>query len=162
MPHQFTAKEDFLIGVISDTHGHLGPKINNAFKGMDLIIHAGDIGRPEILKALAKLAPTVAVRGNMDAGKWARKLPRADRIEVGRLAIIVIHDLYQLTAEAQSDGIAVVINGHTHQPQAQEENGILYLNPGSASQARHGSPTSIAVLKIQKGSLKVEFIHLQH
>ena len=160
MPHQFTAKEDFLIGVISDTHGHLGPEVNNAFKGMDLIIHAGDIGRPEVLKALAKIAPTVAVRGNMDAGKWPRKLPRTDRIEVGRHAIFVIHDLYQLTAEPQFDGITVVINGHTHQPRAQKENGVLYLNPGSASQARYGSPPSVAILTIKKGSIRAEFINL--
>jgi len=161
MSHRFTAKKKFMIGVIADTHGHLEPEVNKAFKGMDLIIHAGDIGRPEILKALQKIAPTVAVRGNMDTGKWTRKLPQADRIEVGRLAIFVIHDLDQLSAESQSADIKVVINGHTHRPQAIEENGVFYLNPGSASQARFGHPASVAVLKIQQGSLNTEFMNLQ-
>ena len=160
MPHQFTAKEIFLIGVISDTHGHLGPEVDNAFNGMNLIIHAGDIGRPEVLKALGNIAPTVAVRGNMDAGKWARKLPRADRIEVGRLAIFVIHDLDQLTTNPQFAGITVVISGHTHQPRTRKENGVLYLNPGSASQPRYGNPASVAILKIKRGSLNAEFIDL--
>ena len=162
MPHQFTAKENFLIGVISDTHGQLVSEVDNAFEGMDIIIHAGDIGRPEILKTLGKIAPTVAVRGNMDAGKWANKLPPVDRIDIGRLAIFVIHDLYQLTMEPRSAGISAVISGHTHQPWAREESGVLYLNPGSASQARYGSPASVAVLKIQQDSLKAEFINLAH
>ena len=150
----------FLIGVISDTHGHLGPEVSNAFKGMDMIIHAGDIGRPEILKAQQKIAPTVAVRGNMDGGRWAHKLPPVDRIEVGRLGIVVIHDLYQLTVAPHLEGIAAVISGHTHQPRIHKENGVLYLNPGSASQARYGNPESVAVLKIRQGSLKAEFINL--
>ena len=160
MPYKFAAKETFLIGVISDTHGHLGLEVSNAFKGMDIIVHAGDIGRPEVLKALEKLAPTVAVRGNMDFGDWANQLPQFDRIEIGPIAIVVIHDLYHLAIEPQLGDISVVISGHTHQPQARENKGVLYLNPGSASQARYSSPASVAVLEMREGTLKAKFIDL--
>ena len=106
------------------------------------------------------MAPTVAVRGNMDFGEWAHRLPRFDRIDIGQLAIVVIHDLYHLAIEPQLGDISVVISGHTHQPLARKKKGVLYLNPGSSSQARYGSPASVAVLKIRQGRLKARFIDL--
>ena len=160
MAPQFSAKEIFLIGAISDTHGYLKPEALDAFSGMDLIVHAGDIGRPEILRALKKVAPTVAVRGNMDAGRWAAKLPRDEIIEIGSLNVLVSHDLDRLTIEPDCAGIAAVISGHTHRPQVREKNNVLYLNPGSASQPRYGTPASVAILRIRQGSLSAEFIEL--
>lgn len=161
MPKQFQAKDNYLVGVISDTHGRLPQKVWNKFNGVDLIIHAGDIGDPEILNALANIAPTIAVRGNMDMGKWVRRLPEKEVIKIGETVIHVLHDLYRLESNPDSAGYRVVINGHTHRPLAEEKQGILYLNPGSAVLPKFGHPATVALLRINRDSIEVQLIELR-
>jgi putative phosphoesterase len=160
MSEKIQAEKKYLIGIISDTHGHLPLPVSNAFKNTDLIIHAGDIGEPEIIAALEKIAPTRAVRGNMDMGPWARQLPPNETITVGRIKIYVIHDFYHLDINANTDRYHVVIFGHTHQPQVEKQQGVLYVNPGSAVHPRYGYPPSAALLEIEDDAVKARLIEL--
>jgi len=125
-----------LIGVISDTHGLLRPEAIEALRGSEHIIHAGDVGSPEILEKLSTIAPVTAVRGNIDKGKWSRKLPETDALELGGSSIYVLHDLAQLDLKPKAAGFAVVVSGHSHVPKQETRDGVLYLNPGSAGRRR--------------------------
>jgi len=149
-----------LVGVISDTHGLLREQAVTALNGADVIIHAGDIGTLEVLEALRKVAPVVAVRGNMDGYGWAQDLPETEMVEFGEAYIYVLHDLFHLDIDPQASGVQSVISGHTHQPAAETKNGVLYLNPGSAGYRRHNRPTTIARLYIDGTTVKPEFINL--
>ncbi len=155
------AKYSYLVGVISDTHGRLPKSITKAFEGVDLIIHAGDIGEPDIIKALEEIAPTIAVRGNMDMGQWARQLPTDEVIEISRTLLYVIHDAYRLKLKPNSADPNVVISGHTHRPLLEERQGVLYLNPGSAGYPKFGQPATVALLQIKGESVNVQFIELK-
>jgi len=160
MPKRFQEKDTYRVGVVSDTHGRLPQTVLNKFNGVDLIIHAGDIGDPEILDALANIAPTIAVRGNMDMGKWMHRLPQKEVIKIGKTVIYVLHDLYRLESNPGSAGYRVVINGHTHRPLAEEKHGVLYLNPGSAVLPKFGHPATVAILQINQDSIEVQLIEL--
>ena len=160
MSEKIQAKNNYRIGIISDTHGRLPQSVSNIFKNTDLIIHAGDIGDPQIIDALEKNAPVRAVRGNMDMGDWARQLPRNKTIKVGRKQLYVIHDVYHLDINANATSYHVVIFGHTHQPQVEEQQGVLYVNPGSAVQPRYGYPPSVALLEINDDAVKARLIDL--
>ena len=152
-------KNNFLVGVISDTHGLLQPAAIEVFKGTDLIIHAGDVGKPDILEDLQVIAPVEAVRGNMDVDNWARKLPETKLIKVGSVLLYVIHDVYKIDIEPAKAGISAIIHGHTHKPSSiKDHNGILFLNPGSATQPRFNSPASVALLHVNEKSLVTQFI----
>ncbi|MBW2592043.1 MAG: metallophosphoesterase family protein, partial [Deltaproteobacteria bacterium] len=131
-----------------------------AFKGVDLIIHAGDIDKPAILEALKKIAPVTAVRGNMDRGQWADKLPGTEVVEVGQTILYVLHDSYALDLEPDAAGFSAVISGHTHKPALETKNGVLFLNPGSAVMPRFNTPPCVALLRIRNGSLEPKFIEL--
>lgn len=148
------------LGVISDTHGLLRPHAADALKGVSLIIHAGDIGSPEVLGNLEKIAPVRAVRGNTDRGEWARDLPPTEVVEVGGVQLYVLHDLHTLDLEPQAAGFAAVIFGHSHRPHLEHKNGVLYLNPGSAGPRRFSLPVTLAYLKVQGESLEAEFVSL--
>lgn len=148
------------LGVISDTHGLLRPQAVEALKGVSLIIHAGDIGSPEILENLDRIAPVRAVRGNTDRGEWARALPPSEVVEVGEVQLYVLHDLHTLDLDPQAAGFAAVIFGHSHRPHLERKNGVLYLNPGSAGPQRFTLPVSLAHLKVQGKSLQTEFVPL--
>ncbi len=151
-------KDNFLVGVISDTHGLLRPSIARTFKGADLIIHAGDIDRPHILEALQEIAPVTAVRGNMDYGEWADKLPVTEIIEIGNICLYMFHNPYQLDLEPGAAGFAAVINGHTHEPYAEKKNGVLFLNQGSAGPKRGKYPVTVALLHIRGADLDAQII----
>ncbi len=148
------------LGVISDTHGLLRPQAVEALKGVSLIIHAGDIGSPEVLENLEKIAPVRAVRGNTDRGEWARDLPVTEVVEVGGVQLYVLHDLHTLDLEPQTAGFAAVIFGHSHRPHLERKNGVLYLNPGSAGPRRFTLPVTLAILQVQDKSLQAEFVSL--
>lgn len=148
------------IGVISDTHGTLNPTVGNTFQGVDHIIHAGDVGNPDVLKALQVLAPTNAVRGNMDAGAWSKSLPPSDVIELAGVMIYLVHDLHAMDIDPLTAGVKVVISGHTHQPEIRSQNGVLYFNPGSASYGRYGNPPSIGHLELSNGRIMPRIIQL--
>jgi uncharacterized protein len=149
-----------LAGVISDTHGLLRPQALAALAGVALIIHAGDIGSQEVLQELHRLAPTYAVRGNVDHHRWAATLPRSRIVAVGEVSLYVLHDLAALDLDPTAAGLQAVIYGHSHQPGIKEENGVLYLNPGSAGPRRFHLPVTVARLHIEDGSLQPEIIHL--
>ncbi len=136
------------IGVISDTHGLLRPEALAALRGVDLILHAGDLVTPEHLGALRNLAPALAVRGNMDAGAWARELPVTRVVTCGTRLIYMLHDLGQLDLDPATAGVQVVISGHTHRPCIETRDGVLYLNPGSAGPRRFNLPISLALLDL--------------
>jgi len=158
LPQIIQTKNNFLVGVISDTHGLLQPAAIEAFKGTDLIIHAGDVGKPDILEDLQAIAPVEAVRGNMDMDDWAHKLPETKIIEVGSVLLYVIHDVYKIDIKPAKAGISAIIHGHTHKPSSIEDhNGVLFLNPGSATQPRFNSSASVALLHVKEKSLVAQF-----
>ena len=152
--------ERYLIGVISDTHGHLPSGVTKAFKKVDLIIHAGDIGDEAVLTKLENIAPLLAVRGNMDYGSWASQLPATEIIEIGHIALAVTHIASRLNEKPENAGYKAVISGHTHSPNVYEKNGITFINPGSAAYPKHGQPSSAAMIHITGTDLRVEFIRL--
>ncbi len=149
------------LGVISDTHRLLRPKAVEALRGSDRILHAGDIGAPEILEALAKIAPVTAVRGNVDTASWARTLPETEIVEVGGVSIYVLHDLGQLDLKPEAAGFRVVVYGHSHQPKMEEKNGVLYFNPGSAGPRRFQLPVSVGRLTITAGKVQAQLMELE-
>jgi uncharacterized protein len=149
------------LGVISDTHGLLRPEAIRALRGSDRILHAGDIGAPEILDALAQIAPVAAVRGNVDTEHWARALPETEVVEAGGVSIYMLHDLGQLDLKPQAAGFRVVIYGHSHQPKIEERNGVLYFNPGSAGPRRFKLPVSVGKLMIKAGKVQAELLELE-
>jgi len=149
------------LGVISDTHSLLRPKAVEALRGSDRIVHAGDIGAPEILEALAKIAPVTAVRGNVDTASRARALPETEIIEVGGVSIYILHDLGQLDLKPEAAGFRVVIYGHSHQPKIEEKNGVLYFNPGSAGPRRFHLPVSVGKLTIAAGKVQAQLVELE-
>jgi hypothetical protein len=148
------------VGVISDTHGLLRPEASEALRGSELIIHAGDVGGPEVLEALRRLAPVVAVRGNNDRGEWAEALPAYEATEVGGAFVYVLHDLKELDISPAAAGFRVVVSGHSHQPLAEERRGVLYLNPGSAGPRRFKLPVTVARLRLDAGDACAEIINL--
>lgn len=148
------------VGLISDTHGLLRETALRALAGSDLIIHAGDVGKPEILQDLGKIAPTVAVRGNIDKGSWAKALPLTATVRAGATLIYVIHNLDELDIEPAAAGFHVVVSGHSHKPSRVERDGVLWLNPGSAGPRRFRLPVTVARLDLQRTPWRVEFISL--
>jgi putative phosphoesterase len=149
-----------VIGLISDTHGLLRPEALRALAGSELIVHAGDIGSPEILDALAAIAPVVAVRGNIDTAPWARQLPETAVAEAGSSRIYVLHDLKQLDLDPRAAGFAAVVSGHSHRPGRTERAGVLYINPGSAGPRRFRLPVTVALLDAGRQPWAVEFVDL--
>jgi putative phosphoesterase len=150
-----------LIGVISDTHGLLRPEALEALRGSEHIIHAGDVGTPEILEKLSAIAPVTAVRGNVDKGAWSRKLPETQVLELGGISIYVLHDLAQLDLKPKAAGFMVVASGHTHVPKQEMRDGVLYFNPGSAGPRRFKLPVTVGRLILEDGSVRGELLHLQ-
>ena len=149
-----------IVGVISDTHGLLRPAAVDALRGVDLIVHAGDVGAPEILEHLRAIAPTTAVRGNVDTQPWARILPLTEVVGAGPLQLYVLHDLAALDLDAKAAGFAAVISGHSHKPLADVRDGVLYLNPGSAGPRRFSLPICLARLHVTGAQLRHEFVQL--
>jgi putative phosphoesterase len=149
------------LGLISDTHGLLRPEAVEALRGSDHILHAGDIGAPEILEALTKIAPVTAVRGNVDTASWARALPETEVVRAGGVSIYILHDLGRLDLKAEAAGFDVVVYGHSHQPKIEEKNGVLYFNPGGAGPRRFRLPVSVGRLTISAGKAQAELVGLK-
>jgi uncharacterized protein len=136
------------VGVISDTHGLLRPEALEFLRGSEHIIHAGDIGSPEIVPELEKIAPVTAIRGNVDVQPWARRFAETEARELGGFHIYVIHDVNALDLSPAAAGFAAVISGHSHKPAQSSKDGVLYFNPGSAGPRRFSLPVSIGRLEI--------------
>lgn len=148
------------MGVVADTHGLVRPQILEALAGSDLIVHAGDVGGPQVLEALSNLAPVHAVRGNTDFGPWTRALPESLAVEVGRVSLWVLHDRALLDLDPLAAGFAAVISGHSHTPALEENGGVLYVNPGSAGPRRLSLPVSLAQLEVCGTEVRAELIEL--
>jgi uncharacterized protein len=149
-----------VLGLISDTHGLLRPEALAALEGCERIIHAGDVGAPEILARLRQLAPVVAVRGNVDSGHPGRSLPYAATVDFNGCAIHVIHILGDLELPPPA-GISAVVYGHSHTPSIEDRDGILYVNPGSAGPRRFKLPVTVAKMRIDDGRLVAEIVDLK-
>jgi hypothetical protein len=148
------------IGLISDTHGLLRPQALRALEGSELIIHAGDVGDPEILAALKAIAPVFAVRGNVDTEPWALALPETEVVETESATIYVLHDVHALDLDPAAAGFQIIVSGHSHKPTRTEHGGVLFLNPGSAGPRRFDLPVTVARLDVRKQPWKVDFIDL--
>ena len=149
------------IGLISDTHGLLWPQALEALRDSELILHAGDVGKPEILTALSELAPVIAVRGNVDKSDWATGLSETTVAEAGKVFLYVLHDLRALDLNPAAAGFHVVVSGHSHQPGKFTRDGVLYINPGSAGPRRFQLPVFVARLNLERMPFEVEFVELQ-
>ena len=146
------------IGVISDTHGLLRPEAVEALRGSALILHAGDVGVPEVLTELRRIAPVTAVRGNVDRAAWAWELRNREVVEVEDVSIYVLHILDELDLKPEAAGFGVVVYGHSHMPKSEVKNGVLYFNPGSAGPRRFKLPVTAGRLVVEGRTVRGEII----
>jgi putative phosphoesterase len=155
------SEREIIVGVISDTHGLMRPEALAALRGSHLIIHAGDVGNPDVIKALAGIAPLHVVRGNIDTADWAGSLPMIELVEVGERRFYVLHQVSQLDVEPASSGFAAVVFGHSHQPTIETRDGVLFLNPGSAGPRRFKLPVTVARVGVAGARMHPEIVELQ-
>ena len=153
-------QETKVVGIISDTHGRLRPEVMKVFNGVDLILHAGDIGAIGVLEQLRSMAPVVAVRGNNDRDDWASGIPETEVTQVGSVYIYVLHDLNEIDLSPAASGFHVVVSGHSHQPSIERRAGVLFINPGSAGPRRFKLPVSVARLRIEGATFSAETVEL--
>jgi uncharacterized protein len=149
-----------ILGVISDTHGLLRPNVPALLAGVDLIVHAGDVGTLAVLDALREIAPTVAVRGNVDVEPWCTALPETEVVKAGGVELFMLHDIAQLKFDPKKAGYRAVIYGHSHRASIEERDGVLYLNPGAAGPRRFNLSPSLAKVEVRGQELKVSLLTL--
>jgi uncharacterized protein len=154
------SKTTLRLGVISDTHGLLRPQAIAALRGSDLIIHAGDVGNASVIETLREIAPTFAIRGNVDTGTWASALPSVSLVDVGPSLFYVLHDIADLDVDPMTAGFAAVVFGHSHQPSIETRDRVLWLNPGSAGPRRFRLPVTLARVAVTGRELKPEIVEL--
>jgi putative phosphoesterase len=148
-------------GLLSDTHGLLRPETWDALAGVEALVHAGDVGAPEILEALTARLPLTAVRGNVDRGAWAESLPADATVQLGGVWVHVLHDLGGLDLDPAAAGLGVVVHGHTHVPRVERRRGVLYVNPGSCGPRRFSLPVTVAVLTVtDRGAVDAAIVPL--
>jgi uncharacterized protein len=150
-----------IVGVISDTHGLMRPQALAALRGCDLIIHAGDVGKPEVLEELRAIAPTHAVRGNIDTDAWAQALPLTQRVAVGGHVFFVLHEIAHLDLDPAAAGFSAVVFGHSHMPSIETRAGVLFLNPGSAGPRRFKLPIALARVRVSGQGLEPVIMKLE-
>lgn len=148
------------VGIISDTHGLLRPEAVQELRGVDQILHAGDIGSESVLEELQSLAPVTSVRGNMDSGSWAKELPETEVVAIEEIFVYMLHDLMTLDLDPRTAGFGVVISGHSHAPRIEEADGVIYLNPGAAGHRRFRLPVSLARLVVDGKKIQTELVTL--
>jgi len=151
-----------LIGVISDTHGLLRPEVSEAFKEVDLILHAGDIGSLEVIQNLKSIARVVAIRGNNDTGAWAEAFNETEIVKIDGVTIFMLHNLKELDSTSAVAKFQVVISGHSHKPSIERRGGVLFVNPGSAGPRRFKLPTTVARLTIDHSLINGNIVELLH
>ena len=152
---------EIIVGVISDTHGLLRPEAIGALRGSDMIIHAGDVGNAEVIDRLGSIAATFVVRGNIDKGQWAARLPTTELVAIGELYFFVLHEISQLELDPAAAGFAAVVFGHSHQPLIETRDGVLFLNPGSAGPRRFKLPITVARVRVSGRRLCPKIVQLQ-
>jgi putative phosphoesterase len=148
------------VGVVSDTHGLVRPELVAAFEGCDLILHAGDVGAASVLDVLRRVAPVVAVRGNVDTGEWAATLPATAAVKVAGVSIRLVHDQASFAVGHGETAASLVVFGHSHRSVEERRGDVLFVNPGSAGPRRFSLPATAARLEIADGSVSVEMIDL--
>jgi len=149
------------VGLISDTHGLVRAEVIDFLRGSDFIVHAGDIGDPQVLKKLRALAPLTAVRGNNDLGPWAERIPHSQALKAGEVLIYVLHDLADLDVHPAPAEVRVVVSGHSHRPLIKERDGVLYVNPGSAGPRRFKLPIAVGELSVKGNSVRARIAELE-
>jgi len=154
------ALEKGRIGLISDTHGLVRPEALKALAGVELIVHAGDIGKPEVLDCLQAIAPLAAIKGNNDTAPWARRIPEILDLHVEDRTLRVIHNVRDSEPNLRAAGIDVVISGHSHKPSVQTRDNVLFVNPGSAGPRRFKLPVTVGLLDLGLAEVKAEIIRL--
>jgi uncharacterized protein len=152
---------EIIVGVVSDTHGLLRPQAIDALRGSAMIIHAGDVGNAEVIDRLGGIAPTFVVRGNIDKGSWAARLPATELVAIGELHFFVLHEISQLELDPAAAGFAAVVFGHSHQPSIETRHGVLFLNPGSAGPRRFKLPVTVARVRVSGRRLHPDIVQLQ-
>jgi putative phosphoesterase len=154
-------QDKYLVGVISDTHGLMRPEALKALAGADLILHAGDIGRPEVIDALRTIAPVVAVRGNNDREAWAKAFAETEIVKIGEVNLYLLHALQELALDPSASGFDIIVSGHSHRPSSERRaDGVLYLNPGSAGPRRFKLPVSVALLTVRGKRCRARLVEL--
>jgi uncharacterized protein len=148
------------IGIISDTHGLLRPEAIKQLAGADHIIHAGDIGAPEVIEGLRRIAPTTAIRGNIDIGEWAKDYPDSELVVLGGRSLYVLHNLKEIKLDPAASGFDVIISGHSHRPKIEPKNGVLYVNPGSAGPRRFKLPIAVAIITLSDGLILPQILEI--
>ncbi len=154
---QYNAK---LVGLISDTHGLVRPQALAVLRGVDWVIHAGDIGKPEVIESLKTIAPVVAIKGNVDRDRWADSLPEIKVLKIGDARIYVIHNANDLDFNPASRAYQVVISGHSHKPSVTTRDGVLFVNPGSAGPRRFKLPVAVGKLYVDHLDVRAEIVYL--
>ena len=149
------------IGLVSDTHGLVRSEALAALKGSEVIVHAGDIGKAEVLDSFGSIAPLMAIKGNNDRDQWAKKIPDVLNLEINGVKIYVIHNVNELDARPANDGFRVIVSGHSHKPRLLERDGILFINPGSAGPRRFKLPVTVGTLWIKRRNVHAEIIELK-
>jgi putative phosphoesterase len=151
-------RKDTVVGVISDTHGLLRPEVFPLFDGVDLILHAGDIGDPQVLEKLRAIAPVAAIRGNNDTERWAKDIPETRIVPIGEIHVYMIHNVKEM--ETSPSDCQVVVAGHSHRPVIEKREGVLFLNPGSAGPRRFKLPICVARMIVRGGTVSAKIIEL--
>lgn len=148
------------VGIISDTHGLLRPQAVAALQGVELIIHAGDIGKADIIDQLRRIAPVHAIRGNVDTQDWAAAFPETERVDVAGHAFWLVHNIADLDLDPKAAGLSAVVFGHSHMPLIEDRNGVLFINPGSAGPRRFSLPVSLALATVTPGGIYPKIVEL--
>jgi putative phosphoesterase len=154
-------REDGLIGLVSDTHGLVRPSVVQALAGVELIVHAGDVGDAAVLERLGQIAPVVAIRGNNDRGAWAKPLRTTEVVEIGSAVVYVLHDLGELDLDPAAAGFHAVVSGHSHRPKVEWRESVLYVNPGSVGPRRFSLPIAFALLRVRGAKLEARIVELE-
>ena len=149
-----------LVGLVADTHGLMRPEAVAALRGVDLIVHAGDIGAPAVLDQLREIAPVIAIRGNNDKGPWAGQLPTTEVVEVCGALLYVLHDVAELDLDPSAAGFHAVVSGHSHRPSVDRRDGVLFINPGSIGPRRFTLPIALALLRVAGSDLEASIVEL--
>ena len=150
-----------LVGVIADTHGLLRPEALEALKGVEHILHAGDVGNFDILDRLREIAPVTAIRGNVDIHGRCAELPATEAVELGGCVVYMVHALEWIDIVPKAAGVGLVVFGHSHEPKVERRDGVVYLNPGSAGPRRFKLPVSVAKVRIEDGVVEAEIVELR-